>query len=370
MKKMIKYVGLDVHKDSIAISIADEGRDGELRYYGTILNDMKPLDKILRKIISQNATPHCVYEAGPCGYHIYRHLSKNGIDCSVVAPALIPKKSGDRIKTDRRDSQSLARLHRAGELTAVYVPDAEDEALRDLVRARDDAQKAQRKAKQQLGAFLLRHNRVYSGKSKWTRPHFNWMANITMPHPAQQITLQEYIDAVQTCNERVNRLTDQIHQLAENSRQKELIHAIQSLRGVSLIVAATIASELGCLNRFERPEQLMAYLGLIPSEHSSGEKKRRGSITKTGNGHVRRALIEAAQAYRLPAKKSRAILKRQENVPERIVQIAWKAQCRLCGRYRRLVAGGKKSNVAKTAIARELVGFIWAIGQEVPQLAA
>lgn len=369
MTEMIKYVGMDVHKDSIAISIADGGRDGETRYYGAIPNDVKSLDKILRKIISQNAKPRCVYEAGPCGYYIYRHLSKNGIDCSVVAPALIPKKSGDRIKTDRRDSQTLARLHRAGELTPVYVPDTEDEALRDLVRARDDAQKAQQKAKQQLGAFLLRHNLVYSGKSKWTRLHSNWMASITMPHPAQQITLQEYIDTVHTCNERVKRLTDQVRLLSEGSRQKEVIRALQSLRGVSLLVAATIVSELSCLNRFERPAQLMAYIGLIPSEHSSGEKKRRGSITKTGNGHVRRALIEAAQAYRLPARKSRAILQRQENVPERIIQIAWNAQCRLCGRYRRLVAGGKKHNVAKTAIARELVGFIWAIAQEIPQMA-
>lgn len=367
MKKMVKYVGLDVHKKTIAVSIADEERDGEVRFYGTIPNNMTSLDKILRKITSQNAESRCVYEAGPCGYSIYRHLSKDGIDCSVVAPALIPKKNGERVKTDRRDSETLARLHRAGELTPVYVPDAEDEALRDLLRAREDAQKAQRKAKQQLGAFLLRHNRIYSGKTKWTQAHFNWLAEITMPHPAQQITLQEYIDTVKSCEERVTRITAQVRQQAEQSRQKEVIEALQSLRGVSFIVAATIVGELGCLRRFERPDQLMAYLGLVPSEHSSGEKVKKGPITKTGNSHVRRALIEAAQAYRLPARKSKAILKRQQDVPEGIVQIAWDAQCRLCSRYRRMIAGGKKSNVAKTAIARELTGFIWAIAQEVPQ---
>jgi len=369
MRKRIKYVGLDVHKNFIAVSIADEERNGEVRFYGTIPNDMKSLDKMIRKITSQNAESRCVYEAGPCGYYIYRHLSKNGIDCSVVAPALIPRRSGDRVKTDRRDSETLARLHRAGELTSVYVPDADDEALRDLVRARDDVQKARRKAKQQLSAFLLRHHRIYSGKSKWTQAHFNWMADITMPHPAQQITLQEYIDTVKSCGERVNRLTDQIRQLAEQSRQKEVIKALQSLRGVSLIVAATIVAEIGCLRRFSRPDQLMAYLGLVPSEHSSGEKVKKGPITKTGNSHVRKALIEAAQAYRLPARKSRAILKRQQDVPEEIVQIAWNAQCRLCSQYRRLVAGGKKSNVAKTAIARQLTGFVWAIAQEIPQAA-
>jgi len=369
MKKMIRYVGLDVHKNSIAVSIADEERNGEVRFYGTIPNDMNSLDKILRKITSQKAEPRCVYEAGPCGYYIYRHLSKNNISCSVVAPALIPRKSGDRVKTDRRDSETLARLHRAGELTSVYVPDAEDEALRDLIRAREDAQKAQRKAKQQLGAFLLRHHCVYSGKSKWTQAHFNWLADITMPHPAQQITLQEYIDTVKSCGERVNRITAQIRQLAEQSPQKEVIKALQSLRGVSLVVAATVVAELGCLRRFARPDQLMAYLGLVPSEHSSGEKVKKGPITKTGNSHVRKALIEAAQAYRLPARKSRAILKRQQDVPEGVVQIAWDAQCRLCSRYRRMIAGGKKCNVAKTAIARELTGYIWAIAQELPQAA-
>lgn len=369
MEKIIKYVGLDVHKNSIAIAIADHGREGEVRYYGKISNTMEQLDKVLRKLISQNAELRCVYEAGPCGYSIYRHLTDMGINCTVVAPALIPKKDADHIKNDRRDAVTLARLHRAGELTAVYVPKPEDEALRDLVRAREDAQKALRISKQQLSAFLLRHNMIYSGKSKWSKAHFNWLADVTMAHPAQQITLQEYIDTVQSARQRVDRLTEQIRQLAGQSQLKELIEALQALRGFSLIVAATLCAEIGEFRRFKNPAQLMAFLGLVPSEHSSGGKKKYGAITKSGNGHVRKALIEAAQAYRLPARKSRIILKRQEGLPENIREIAWKAQCRLCGRYYRFVARGKNSNLTKTAIARELAAFAWAIAHEVAKAA-
>ncbi len=256
---------------------------------------MEQLAKILRKFISRNVELRCEYEAGGCGYHIYRFLTGNGIDCTVIAPSKIPRKSGDRLKNDKRDCLDLARLHRAGELTAVYVPNEEDEALRDLVRARSDAQNAQKKAKQQLGAFLLRYHIVFSGKSKWSKAYFNWLSDNSMSHPAQQITLQEYIDAVNTCKDRVDRLTEQIRQLSEQSRLNGLIKALQSMRGISLIVAATLASELGDLVRFKHPEELMAYLGLIPSEHSSGDKHRKGPITKTGNSHVRKALIEAAQ---------------------------------------------------------------------------
>lgn len=368
MTKTIKYVGLDVHKNSISVSIADQGRDSEVRYYGRIANDMHQLDKLIRKLISQGFEPRCVYEAGPCGYHIYRHLSGNSIDCIVAAPSLVPRKSGDRLKNDRRDSITLARSHRAGELTPVYVPDPEDEALRDLVRARKDAQDAHRKAKQRLGAFLLRHQIVYPGKSAWSKAYFTWLTGLTMPHSAQQIALQEYIDTVHDCAERVQRLTEQVRHQAEQSRLIELIRALQSMRGISLVVAATIASELGALSRFKQPGQLMAFLGLVPSEHSSGDTFRKGPITKTGNGHVRKALIEAAHAYRLPARKSRTILQRQQKVPESIRKLSWKAQCRLCGRYSRLIARGKKSNIVKTAVARELTGFIWAISRELPHV--
>jgi transposase len=361
MNKIVKYVGLDVHKDSITIAVADEGRNGNVRVYGKIANQADQIDKVMRKLISQNAHLRCVYEAGPCGYPLYRHLASKGIDCIVVAPALIPKKSGDRIKTDRRDSVKLATLHRAGELTAVYVPDQQDEAIRDLVRTRADIQKALRTVKQQINAFLLRHAIVYPGKTKWSKAHLNWLAAVKMPHPAQQIALTEYLDVMATSEARVKRITEQIHGFCQTWRLRPVVEALQSLRGISLISAATIVSELGDLTRFDNPSQLMAYLGLIPLEHSTGNTIIKGPITKTGNTHVRKSLIESSQAYRLPARKSSTIRKRQEGICQEVIDIAWRAQLRLCHRYRRLIARGKNHNIVITAIARELVGFIWAI---------
>lgn len=362
---IVKYIGLDVHKNSIAIAVADYGRENEPRYWGEIENNLDQLTKVLKKLCRDGNKLSCVYEAGPCGYGIYRHLISEGIDCSVVAPSKIPRKSGDRIKNDQRDALSLARLHRAGELTPVYVPDQKDEALRDLVRAREDAQKDLRKSKQRLNAFLLRHNIVFTGRSMWSKAFFNWLSTISMEHPAQQFTLQEYINTVESCNLRIQRFTEQIRELSKQSHLYPLITALQAMRGISLIVAATMVSELGDLKRFESPSQLMSYLGLIPSEHSSGRKIKRGSITKTGNAHVRKVLIEGAQAYRLPARVSLAIRKRQENLSEKVCQIAWKAQVRLCKRYKQLVARGKNANIVKVAIAREMLAFSWAIAQEI-----
>jgi transposase len=366
VNKIVKYVGLDVHKDSITIAIADEGRDGNVRVYGKIRNDLDQIDKVMRKLISQNSQLHCVYEAGPCGYTIYRHLSSKGIDCAVVAPALIPRKAGERVKNDRRDATKLATLHRSGELTPVYVPDQTDEALRDLVRTRKDIQTARRKVKQQINAFLLRQGISYPGKSKWSKAHLTWLTGLKMPHPAQQIALTEYLDAMENHQARVKRLDKAIVASCQTWRLLPVVEALQALRGISLLSAITLIAELGDLTRFETPKQLMAYLGLVPSEHSSGETTKRGSITKTGNTHARKALIESAQAYRLPARKSSAIRKRQAGLPEAVVDIAWNAQLRLCNRYRRLIAKGKNHNVAVTAIARELAGFIWAIACAVP----
>ena len=365
MKNYNTYVGLDVHKDSISIAIAEEGRIGEVRYYGCIKGDLISLDKVIKKLSQGIGKLHFVYEAGPCGYGIYRHLMKQGFDCTVVAPSMIPKRSGDRIKNDRRDAESLARLHRSGDLTAIYVLREEDEAMRDLTRAREDAVKAQRVVRQELGAFLLRHGLRYSGKSHWTLIHRRWFAEIKMGHPGQQITIQEYIDAERVAGERVERLTEQIRQLVGCWRMAPVVKALQAMRGISLLVATTTVAEIGDMRRFENPRALMAYLGLNPSEYSSGDKVKRGRITKTGNGHVRRSLIEAAQSYAHPARISRRLVGRQESLPKVIRDLAWRAQLRLCTRFKHLMLRGKNRNTVITAIARELSGFIWAMAQEV-----
>ena len=365
MRHFITVVGMDVHKDSIEIVIAETTGTQEVRHYGKINGDIASLDKAVRKLKSNNKELHFVYEAGPCGYEIYRHLSQQGFTCVVVAPSKTPRRSGDRIKNDRRDAQTLARLYRAGELTPVYVPRPDDEAMRDLTRAREDAVKALRTARQHLGAFLLRHGHRYPGKTSWKLAHMRWLSDVTMPHPAQQITLQEYIQAVSEGTQRVDRLVDQILKLLPQWRLAPVVEALQALRGVAPIVATTTVSEIGDITRFENPRQFMAYLGLVPSEHSSGQSVKRGSITKTGNGHVRRVLVEAAHAYSYPARISRFLLKRQEGLPQPIRDIAWKAQVRLCGRFRRLMAQGKMKTKVVTAIARELSGFIWAIAREV-----
>ena len=360
----VKFIGMDVHKKTITIAIIDQGRKKQPRIYGAIANELQALDKFCRKMVSTAARLHFVYEAGPCGYGIYRHLTRKGFDCMVAAPSMIPKKSGDRIKNDRRDAAMLARLHRAGELIAVYVPHVQDEAMRDLTRAREDAVVAARKAKQRLNAFLLRHGLTFAGRTKWSNAFFNWLCDIAMPYPAQQVALQEYIDTVHENLKRVERLTDQIRQLVPTWRLAPLVSALQAARGVSLIVAATVLAELGDLSRFDKACQLMAHLGLVPSEHSSGQSIKKGRITKTGNGHVRKALVEAAWAYRMQARLSRSLRKRQQGVPDQVCQIAWKAQLRLCARFRRLTARGKTKQKVVTAIARELSAFLWAMAKQ------
>jgi transposase len=355
---------------SVDVAIAEPGAAGEIRYYGRIGGDLDSLDRVIRKLESKGAELRFAYEAGPCGYQVYRHLTAQGYSCLVAAPALIPRRPGDRLKNDRRDALTLARLFRAGELTPVQVPDPEDEAMRDLTRAREDAKSVERRAKQRTAAFLLRHGRRYPGKTTWGRGHWRWLVQQAMKHPAQQVVLQEYLDAVREAGARVARLTGQIRELLPQWRRAPFVTAYQALRGVSLLVAATVVAEVGDLSRFTNPKELMAYLGLVPSEHSSGATVRRGQITKTGNGHARRVLVEAAWAYRLRARVTRPLLKRQEGLPESIRQLAWKAQLRLCARYRRLLGRGKHKNTIVTAIARELVAFIWAIGQAVEPVTA
>jgi transposase len=365
MNRKILYVGLDVHKNTTDVAIATDRSNGKVRSYGKIASSLDALNKLIKKLQVDGKQLRFVYEAGPCGYQIYRHLDTKGIACSVVAPSMIPRRSGDRIKTDRRDAINLVRLFRAGELTSIYVPAIEDEAIRDLIRCRDDMKRFERKARQRLLSFLLRHGHQYSGKKNWTKGFYNWLATVKFSHSAQQVTLQEYIDVTTECSERIKRITEQIQVHVEEWNRARFVKAYQALRGVSHIVATTVVSEIGDMRRFPTPKQLMAYLGLIPSEHSSGKSVRRGPITKTGNSHVRRALIEAAWTYKMPARISNTLLKRQQGLPKSVCDISWKAQTRLCARYRRLFARGKSKQTVVTAIARELSAFIWSIDKEI-----
>jgi transposase len=359
------YVSLDVHKDSIAVAYVAQEHGAEVTYLGTIGTRQGDIDQLIRKMPSKAIHLVCVYEAGPWGYWLYRYLTQKGHVCWVVAPSLIPKKAGDRVKTDRRDAIQLARLMRSGDLTPVYVPRVDDEAIRDLTRAREDTIRDLKAAKFRLKAFLLRHDIRYTGRATWSPAHLRWLSEVVCPTPAQQIVFQAYVRAVNEHTERLQRLEQELHEQVTSWRLQPVVAALQALRGVQFTVAVTTLAELGDLTRFETPRQLMKFLGLIPSEYSRGERRRQGSITKAGNTHARRALVEGAWAYPYPAKVSRHLQLRLETQPKAIQDISWKAQVRLCKRYRKLMARGKHANQVVVAMARALVGFMWAIAKHV-----
>ncbi|OBP75089.1 transposase [Mesorhizobium loti] len=359
------FVGIDVAKLRNAIAVADAGREGEVRFFGEVDASEESMRRVIRRVATKFDRVYFCYEAGPTGYGLYRLIRSLGHECTVVAPSLIPRKPGDRVKTNRRDALALARLLRAGELTGVWVPDEGHEAMRDLVRARAAAVETLRVHRQHVSAFMLKHGRIYPRKKGWTMRYLRWLQEQPFDHPAHQIALQEMVEAVRVSKERVDRLEGVIEEFVPAWSLAPIVRALQTLRGVDLIVAVTFATEVGDVQRFESPRQLMGYLGLVPGERSTGETVRRGGITKAGNGRVRHMLVESAWTYRHPPRVGAKKLYRLEQAPPKVREIAWKAQTRLTARYRMLSGRGKRTTVVCTAIARELAGFMWAVAREV-----
>lgn len=372
-KQYAAYIGLDTHKDSITVAIAPAGRH-EPELHGEIANKPKAVEKLLRRLSERfgGGLLLLCYEAGPCGYGLYRQIIAAGHDCQVVAPSLIPQKPGERVKTDNRDALKLSHYLRSGSLTAVWVPDQEQEAMRDLTRARDDMKGQERKARQQLNGFVLRHGHAWpSNRSRWTKSHYNWLESIKFEQAWLQIVLQEYIDAVKAATRRVADMTEQMMQALPQWSMGPVVDSLVALRGIDKIAAMVLLAELGDISRFGSPRQLMAYLGLVPSEHSSGRRRRQGAITLTGNSHARRMLVESAWSYRFPARQTMHLKRKAVNASDEAKTIAWRAQKRLCGRYRTLTQAGKNTKLVCVAIARELAGFIWdVVRHEMPKVQA
>ncbi len=357
------YIGMDTHKQTIVSSIASPGRS-KPKHLGEMANDPKKIKKFvenLSKKYNGEVLLFC-YEAGPCGYVLYHQITSLGHDCMVVAPSLIPVKSGDRIKTDRRDSQKLARYLRDGSLTSIWIPGTEQEAIRDLTRIRSDFKNNETKAKQQLNSFILRHGHNWPvGKKRWSKGYMTWLENLKFKHPWQQIVLQEYINAVTDASKKLNDIHKYLLQAKANWSLSPIIDSLSALRGIDTLAAMIIISELGDLTRFTHPSQLMSYLGLVPSEHTSSTRRRLGGITKTGNSVARRMLVESAWSYRYPARQTAHIKRKSKNASNYAKEVSWKAQKRLCARYQKFTQAGKDTRTTIVAIARELVGYVWDI---------
>jgi transposase len=363
MQTITLYLGLDVHKDSITIAIAQAGPKGEIRPFGTITNDLHALERALIRIRKAHPGAHLelAYEAGPCGFGIARRLKQLKVPCLVAAPSLIPKQPGSPFKNDKRDSRTIARLLRAGELTGVYVPEPTDEAIRDLCRARTDAVDDLRRCRLRLKSFLLRHGYRYQGKANWSQPHMRYLRELVLPHPAMKAILEEYLQGIDAAHQRVQRIEASMLSLLESWRLKPAVNALMAFRGFQLVAAMITVSELGDIHRFAHPRQLMTYLGLVSMEDSSGPRQRLGRISRCGNGHQRWLLTECAEHYVLAPKISKELSRRQEGQPPHVLALSWKAQNRLHLRFTRLLARRLPRNKAKVAVARELCGFVWAL---------
>jgi transposase len=364
----IVFIGMDTHKETTDVSYIKDGFGEEAHYLGKFPSRKQAMVKLVKQLQSKfsGATLYFTYEAGPCGFWLYRLLMSLGQECFIVAPSLIPKKPGERVKTDKRDSLLLARLLKSGDLKGIYVPAAEDEAIRDLSRARERAMRDLNDARFQLKALLLRNHINYKGKANWSVKHMRWLCEIILPHSAQQIVLQEAIQTVCERQSRLDRLDNELTYHVKKWRYYPVVKSIQAMRGVAQLVAVGVIAELGDLTRFDHPSKLMSYVGVTPGEHSSGERRRTGAITKCGNTRARRLLVEGANSYRYEARVSTDMQKRQESVSKEVIDIAWQAQLRLCKRYQYLHKRGKNQNVIKVAIAREMIATIWQIAREVP----
>lgn len=359
------FVAFDTSKLRNAVAIADGGRAGEVRFLGEIDNTSAATAKLVKKLATKYHRLTFCYEAGPTGYGLYRQIKCLGQECLVVAPSLIPKRPGDRVKTNRRDAVNLVKPLRAGELTSVWVADRHHEAMRDLTRGREAAVMDLRSKRQQVSAFLLRQGLYYRGKTTWTKAHMSWLASQKLAYPEQRIAFEEILLAVRQAQERLERLEQAIRTAVPDWSLAEVVTALMAMRGIDLIAAAGFLAEIGDLSRFQTPRELMAYLGLVPSEDSTGDTIKRGSITKAGNRRARRMLVECSWSYQHPPRVGRAKQEKVAAAPSAVREIAWKAQCRLSGRYRALIRRGKLKTVAVTAVARELAGFIWAISREI-----
>ena len=357
------YVGLDVHKETIAIAVTFSGSRAEPAYHGECGGTNLALERALRKLAAKlgvsHKTFHVCYEAGPTGFVLARRLLHLGIRCTVISPTQTERKPNDRVKTDRRDAIRLAKLLRNGDYTEVRVPPARDESVRDVCRARTDASDDLSRAKQRLGSFLLRNGFRYSGRARWTPAHLRYLRELVLPDPAQNIVLEEYLLAIDSGYDRVERLAAKLKDLLTDWEWEPVVRALMACRGFQEVAAMTVVSELGDLRRFEHPRKLMAYLGLVPGEHSSGSKRSQGSITKCGNAHARWMIVECSQHYRKAPKVGAPLTRRQEGQPSQVKALSWRMQQRLHKRYVKLKMRGKRESKAIIAIARELCGFLW-----------